>query len=451
MEVSAAAAPSDLERKVAPNELFFSTTDRQGIIRSENSVFVRISRYSVEELTGAPHSITRHPDMPRGAFQLLWDRLLAGRPMGAYVKNLAKDGCFYWVFTTITPLGDGFLSVRMAPRSVLFDAARQLYPQTLAFEHELEERHGLDRRDVAELGADHIVERLRALGFETYDELIMEALPAEVAARADLVAASNSRSWVRGPIGEVIAGAAALDRLLDIQVERLESYRVLATRLLGAAGQVLEMARRLDHAMDVTRTASYQVADSAPVLLNVANVLGQPMRGTVTGPRGACPRSSRLAGACRVAAVPDRSGEPAQRHGRRVRGRSRRGHGSAEFPERGPLLCDALHEGVIDMTATVAEVNQELHVVATLVEAAGERLDGFRRFLGQWRILVMRHAGRGHARRTVAAVDEEITAGHAGIDLLRGLGRECRVAALPIDLAVLEAHVSRIRVASMAA
>jgi hypothetical protein len=451
MGVTAVGAPRGLERAVAPEELFFSTTDRRGIIRSGNSVFVRISRYSLGELTGAPHSIIRHPEMPRGAFQLMWDRLLAGRPMGAYVQNLAKDGSYYWVFATITPLGDGFLSVRMAPRSGLFDAARRLYPQTRAWEREQAESQGIDRRAVAVLGAVDIVQRLRVLGFESYDDFILEALPAEVAARSDLVTSTYSRAWARGPIGEVINGAIALDGMLAAQVERLETYRVLATRLLDASTRVLEMARRLDQAVDATRNASKTVADTAPVLLNVANVMGQPMRGTVTVLEELAPRLQALH--VHVASLRFRIAL-ASLHNDMVAAFAAEvadGEAPPSSLDEVPLLCDALHEGVVEMTSAAAEVNRELHEVAELVGSAGERLDEFRRFLGQWRILVMRHRAGVALGELLRPIDDEIAAGHMGIDLLRTLGQECRAAALPIEPAVLEAQVSRIRVASSAA
>src|SRR5512135_1947802 len=153
MPTTATAVPNGVERFVGPDELFFSTTDAKGVIRSGNSVFARISHYSVAELVGTPHNVVRHPDMPAGAFRLVWDRLLAGRPAAAYVLNLAQDGAHYWVFATITPLGDGFLSVRMAPRSVLFEPAKALY--TLVRQEELQraERDRLPRAQVAAIGA----------------------------------------------------------------------------------------------------------------------------------------------------------------------------------------------------------------------------------------------------------------------------------------------------------
>ena len=79
------------------------------------------------------------------------------------------------------------------------------------------------------------------------------------------------------------------------------------------------------------------------------------------------------------------------------------------------------------------------------------RLDDFRRFLGQWRILVMRHRASPALGDLLRPIDEEIAAGHGGIDLLRTLGQECRAGTVPIEPAALDAQVSRIRAASAAA
>jgi PAS domain-containing protein len=152
MELDRVRVPSGVEQFIEADELFFSTTDRRGLIRSGNSVFVRVSRFPLDELVGAPHNIVRHPDMPAGVFRLMWDRLLAGRPAGAYVRNMARDGSAYWVFATMTPLGDGFLSVRLAPRAELFRAVRQVYKLVAEAEREAAARPGTDRREVARIG-----------------------------------------------------------------------------------------------------------------------------------------------------------------------------------------------------------------------------------------------------------------------------------------------------------
>ncbi len=80
-----------------------SKTDLVGRITYANRVFIRVSGYTEEELQGAPHSVVRHPDMPRCVFKLLWDTLHDGREVFAYVKNMAKNGDHYWVFAHVTP------------------------------------------------------------------------------------------------------------------------------------------------------------------------------------------------------------------------------------------------------------------------------------------------------------------------------------------------------------
>ena len=76
-----------------------SRTDTKGIINYGNDYFFEISGYSQDELLGQPHNIIRHPDMPKIIFQLMWDRLQEGKTIYAVVKNLAKDGRYYWVTT----------------------------------------------------------------------------------------------------------------------------------------------------------------------------------------------------------------------------------------------------------------------------------------------------------------------------------------------------------------
>ena len=103
------------DRIVQIDELFFSTTDRRRVITGANTVFGALSHYTRAELIGAPHNIVRHPEMPGGAFAIMWDRLLTGHPMVAYVKNLASDGSSYWVFATITlPLSPTEMSAKVA-------------------------------------------------------------------------------------------------------------------------------------------------------------------------------------------------------------------------------------------------------------------------------------------------------------------------------------------------
>ncbi|MFE3961184.1 PAS domain S-box protein [Nocardia sp. NPDC059091] len=152
-------------------ELFFSTTDRHGVIRLGNSVFARISGYAPDELAGAPHNIVRHPDMPAGVFELAWERLLSGGPVGAFVQNQDRDGSCYWVFATMSPPRDGYLSVRIASRSGLFELIEPVYAHARAIE-ERARQAGAGRLGRAALGRAVVEEALRDRGFASYDEFM---------------------------------------------------------------------------------------------------------------------------------------------------------------------------------------------------------------------------------------------------------------------------------------
>ena len=84
--------------------ILISRTDATGIITHANRAFVEVSGYSARELVGAPHYIIRHPDMPKAAFKDLWDTILRGEEWHGYVKNLRKDGRYYWVYATAAPI-----------------------------------------------------------------------------------------------------------------------------------------------------------------------------------------------------------------------------------------------------------------------------------------------------------------------------------------------------------
>lgn len=98
--------PKNKEIKLNPNKYIVSKTDAKGIIEYGNDYFVEISGYQEHELMGQPHSIIRHPDMPKIVFKLMWDRINKGLNIMAIVKNLAKDGSYYWVITEFEPKRD---------------------------------------------------------------------------------------------------------------------------------------------------------------------------------------------------------------------------------------------------------------------------------------------------------------------------------------------------------
>ncbi|MDB2562989.1 PAS domain-containing protein [Sulfurimonas sp.] len=105
------------------NKFIISKTDLKGKITYCNELFIEISGYEETELITAPHSILRHPDMPQTVFKLLWNHIQDGKEIFAYVKNLNKQGKYYWVLAFVTPSYDAqgklfeYFSVRRKPKS----------------------------------------------------------------------------------------------------------------------------------------------------------------------------------------------------------------------------------------------------------------------------------------------------------------------------------------------
>ena len=170
--MKAKITPTSRERNMRENDFIVSKTDLTGRITYCNRIFVEFSGYTEDELLGAQHNIIRHPDMPRGVFKLLWDTIKAEKECFAYVKNMAKDGGFYWVFANITPdygtdgRPNGYYSVRRAPKRAAVDVAADLYRQML----KEEERAGA--RDACEVSVALLNKILADKGV-SYDEFIL--------------------------------------------------------------------------------------------------------------------------------------------------------------------------------------------------------------------------------------------------------------------------------------
>lgn len=127
------AAPTNgIERHLSPKVPIVTKTDLKGKITYANPAFVEISGFTQEELLGQPHNVVRHPDMPREAFQDLWDVVKTDQPWRGIVKNRCKDGGFYWVDAYVTPLTEngkkiGYMSVRSRPTEDQKRSAEALY------------------------------------------------------------------------------------------------------------------------------------------------------------------------------------------------------------------------------------------------------------------------------------------------------------------------------------
>lgn len=121
-----------LEYTFDENATLMSTTDLESYINYANDTFINVSGFTQEELTGQPHNIVRHPDMPKEAFRDMWSTLKQGEPWTGLVKNRRKDGDHYWVRANTVPVmrnGEikGYMSVRARPNDEEIKVAEQLY------------------------------------------------------------------------------------------------------------------------------------------------------------------------------------------------------------------------------------------------------------------------------------------------------------------------------------
>ncbi|MBU1658963.1 PAS domain-containing protein [bacterium] len=134
-------APINEEIKLDPKRYIVSETDEKGKITYCNDYFIEVCGYSKEELIGKPHSIIRHPDMPKVVFKLLWQTISQGKNINAVVKNLAKDGRYYWIFTefesrTDTDTGKiiGYTASRKSISKHVIEIIADLYAKLLEIE-----------------------------------------------------------------------------------------------------------------------------------------------------------------------------------------------------------------------------------------------------------------------------------------------------------------------------
>ena len=135
--------PTPIDKEVGWNksQVVISETDVYGRITNVNDVFCNVCGYSPEEMIGQPHSIIRHPDMPKLVFKLLWDNLKVGNNFIGVIKNLAKSGEYYWVVTDFEMRRDATGNIthyiarrKSVPKAVIENYVAPLYETLLKLE-----------------------------------------------------------------------------------------------------------------------------------------------------------------------------------------------------------------------------------------------------------------------------------------------------------------------------
>ena len=164
--------PTTNEVTFGQDEIIVSKTDMTGRILYANDVFLRVAGFGESEVLNQPHSMIRHPDMPRAVFKLLWDTIQGGDEIFAYVKNMARNGDYYWVIAHVTPSFDAsgnivsYHSNRRVPEPRALEKVEPLYRQLL----EAEKAHG-NERDGLEASFGALVALLKENRID-YDEFV---------------------------------------------------------------------------------------------------------------------------------------------------------------------------------------------------------------------------------------------------------------------------------------
>lgn len=427
--------PTGASHEVAATEMFFSTTDQRGVITDANSVFVRLSRYPLQKLLDAPHSIIRHPDMPGGAFEAMWQTLGAGNPFCAYVDNLAADGSRYTVFATVTPLaGDGgYLSVRTRPLCLdLLDTVRGMYQVARPKERAARDE-GASAHQAAVVGLSDLAEQIAEAGIGTYLDVMHLVLPAEIEARRAAGVGIPRRPNAEGSVGRILISATELSDALDTWSERQQELASVADDLVAARaalddsmGRALEAANRFKDALAVQQgfSPALMTIDLWAQMMGVIVEVGDDLAEDLATLRSSC-RSTRF----RVSL--------AQLQNEAV------GQFAAEICDGGlepslaaragssiVMLCRAMSEG-FELTRDEMTRNAGLaRKTVELIDNASGLIAMPTDLIENWRDQV---AGRDDAAIAafIPQVEEQIRGARESLDMLEALGERCARLAVP--------------------
>jgi aerotaxis receptor len=422
---STAVKPTGERRDYEPQQLFFSTTDRRGVIGAVNSTFAHLSRYSKGELVGAPHNIIRHPDMPGAVFHIMWQRLLAGDSLMGYITNLAKDGAHYFTFTTVTPINGGFISVRSAvTRPDLWEPVSRAYAETRELENGWRDE-GLSKTESASKGATDLLARLAAVGYATYDDVIRALVPAEVDERRRLAPPQLPHTEPGEMLHQVVLAIGALDRELAAQRIRYDDATAVAATLDDAQAEFGVTLAGLEDAASAAAAAAATVAEEAPAAAKTAQAalsLAVTMRGDLSP-------LSRLLADVRASVLDLRASlalsvlhnDMAMVFVCEVASGEVVGDPDSTVWLLGTAVANSVREG----EKQSQRVREELEQVVVAIGEAYGALQAFQRMLANWRQIVVRSGVSHRLGALVDPIDSRLSAGLREMDNLENLARRC--------------------------
>lgn len=161
---------TDEEIEVDRNDLIISRADTRGTITYCNEIFTKMSGWTQEELLGSNHNLIRHPHMPKATYKIIWDNIKAEKEFYGYVKNLCKNGGYYWVFVYITADLDknnkiaGYTSYRRYAPKLAINTIEPIYKLMIEAE----------KQGDIEASTALLEKILSKNGFTSYDQFIFD-------------------------------------------------------------------------------------------------------------------------------------------------------------------------------------------------------------------------------------------------------------------------------------
>ncbi len=165
----------DREIIIGSRDILVTKTDHAGVIDYGNESFIEKSGYSKEEIIGQNHNLIRHPDMPKVIFYLMWKSIKKRKNFTAILKNLAKNGSYYWVVTDFKTKEDysGAIESHIAYRRAVAKSALEIIEPLYNTLLRIENDHGLTaslqylNRYILERNGD----------YDTFIDNILEEIP----------------------------------------------------------------------------------------------------------------------------------------------------------------------------------------------------------------------------------------------------------------------------------